>query len=92
MTKFRLSDHNLEIAIPKKGFICNKDYLNCFSDIEDPDPSDSIIEDQPVTFDIVEDGTNILGWHRHFIGKAGGSNLHFYKLIPALMKEARSVG
>jgi len=33
-------------------------YLNCFSDIEDPDPSDSIIEDQPVTFDIVEDDTN----------------------------------
>ena len=33
-------------------------YFNCFSDIEDPDPSDSIIEDQPVTFDIVEDGTN----------------------------------
>jgi hypothetical protein len=22
----------------------------------------------------------------------GGSNLHFYKLVPALMKEARSVG
>ena len=38
--------------------MCNKDYLNCFSDIEDPDPSDSIIEDQPVTFDIVEDGSN----------------------------------
>jgi hypothetical protein len=23
---------------------------------------------------------------------AGGSNLHFYKLVPALMKEARSIG
>ena len=33
-------------------------YLNCFSDIEDSDPSDSIIENQPVTFDIVQDGTN----------------------------------
>ena len=27
-----------------------------------------------------------------FIGKAGGSNLHSYKLVPTLMKEARSVG
>jgi hypothetical protein len=54
LTKFRLSDHNLEIAIPKRVLYAI-DYLNCFSDIEDPDPSDSIIEDQPVTFDIVED-------------------------------------
>ena len=33
----------------------------------------------------------ISGWNHRFIGKAGGSNLHFYKLVPALMKEARSV-
>jgi len=28
-----------------------------YIDIEDPDPSDSIIENQPVTFDIIEDDT-----------------------------------
>lgn len=33
----------------------------------------------------------ILGWHRRFNGKAKGSKLHFYRLVPALRKEANTV-
>ena len=33
-----------------------------------------------------------VGWHRHFIGKAGGAQLHFYRLVPALRQEANTVG
>lgn len=33
----------------------------------------------------------ITGWHRRFNAKASGSKLHFYKLVPALMKEAKHV-
>ena len=31
------------------------------------------------------------GWHRRFNSKAGGSKLHFYRLVSALRKEADSV-
>ena len=33
----------------------------------------------------------ILGWHRRFNGKAKGSKLHFYRLVPALPKETNTV-
>ena len=32
-----------------------------------------------------------LGWHRRFNAKAAGAKLQFYKLVPALMKEAKTV-
>ncbi|CAC5390748.1 unnamed protein product [Mytilus coruscus] len=31
------------------------------------------------------------GWHRRFNGKANGNKLHFYKMVPALIKEAKTV-
>ncbi|CAC5413808.1 unnamed protein product [Mytilus coruscus] len=30
-------------------------------------------------------------WHRRFNGKANGNKLHFYKMVPALIKEAKTV-
>ena len=33
----------------------------------------------------------ILGWHRHINEKAKDSKLHFYRLVPALRKEANNV-
>ena len=33
----------------------------------------------------------ILCWHRRFNGKAKGSKLHFYRLVPALRKQANTV-
>jgi len=32
-------------------------YVFLFSDIEDPDPSDSFVADTPVTYEIIEGGT-----------------------------------
>ncbi|CAC5384814.1 unnamed protein product [Mytilus coruscus] len=31
------------------------------------------------------------GWHRRFNGKANGNKLHFYKMVPVLIKEAKTV-
>ncbi|CAC5371776.1 unnamed protein product [Mytilus coruscus] len=31
------------------------------------------------------------GWHRRFNGKANGNKLHFYKMVPALIKEVKTV-
>ncbi|KAK3085388.1 hypothetical protein FSP39_002601, partial [Pinctada imbricata] len=30
-------------------------------------------------------------WHRRFIGRAGGDKLHFYRLVPALKREAETI-
>ena len=40
------------ITLP--SFLSKNYYLNCFSDIEDPDPSDSITEDQPLAEDVLQ--------------------------------------
>ncbi|CAG2238335.1 unnamed protein product [Mytilus edulis] len=39
----------------------------------------------------IRTNNDVEGWHRRFNGKANGKKLHFYKIVPALIKEAKTV-
>ncbi|XP_052102154.1 uncharacterized protein LOC127735816 [Mytilus californianus] len=39
----------------------------------------------------IRTNNDVEGWHRRFNGKANGNKLHFYKMVPALIKEAKTV-
>ncbi|CAC5402795.1 unnamed protein product [Mytilus coruscus] len=39
----------------------------------------------------IRTNNDVEGWHRRFNGKANGNKFHFYKMVPALIKEAKTV-
>ncbi|CAC5419098.1 unnamed protein product [Mytilus coruscus] len=60
-------------------------------DLEDP-----VEDEQPEVDGLVEelDQTDdywLFSWHHRFNGKANGNKLHFYEMVPALIKEAKTV-